>query len=394
MQPSRWFWPLALLAVVAHPITPSIAQVPLPELKESPKAKLPAYPEPADLADALQRAEKALSLAEKRGPDAQEKIDEANYYVNLAFRFDPQNTRALFYFARLNILVGRESEALAQVLQYVDSAVGQIDWEAYKLLGDLYYQGSYWAQAQQKYKWAARLNPSQGSIYIGLARCAIKRNQHAEELEEDQAVEYARQATELAPDSASAWEVYATALLSYQPRGSLVAQQRLQSAKEAADRAISLAARNAAADPINLRHLDDLKGFHDLLQLILRTMIQRDPTQASRYLDYAKSVRAEADLSWRISVFQAMTIVRTGIKATQPNPPKELLDAYGDLLTRVLKATGDARQAVSLLQRIVEIDPGDVVARQLLQAVLEDQKARLNPAVTPQPEATNQPNEP
>ena len=101
----------------------------------------------------------------------------------------------------MNRMMGRGRDAFTQIEQYIKNTVeGKTDWEAFKILGDLHYENTYYIQARQKYQRAGVLNPNEPSIYIGLARARMKLAQR------QGAIEAAKMAVTLDAMSAEAHE--------------------------------------------------------------------------------------------------------------------------------------------------------------------------------------------
>ena len=231
-----------------------------------------AYPAPADLKDALDRATEAIREAERGGPDMQAKLQEAEHYVVAALGLDAANLRADFINGRMNMLIGRSRDAFGQVSSYASSPEGAKDWEAFKILGDLLLQGTYYVQAEAKYKQALELNPNEASIYIGLAECARNRGRRLD------AITYAQQAQQLDPSSAEAYDAYAEALQ---------AQGMLEEAREAVRASIGLTQTALRDRPTDTALLSKLYTRYGSLQNILQTRVQEgkragaDPTAFS-----------------------------------------------------------------------------------------------------------------
>lgn len=314
------------------------------------------FPAPVDLKEALDLATEAVRAAEQRGPDIQDKLREAEFYVQHARLFDRVNLRADFINARMNILIGRPRDAYTQVSRYVrTSPEGASDWEAFRVLGDLLLQGRYYVQAEAKYKQALELNPNEVSIYLGLAQCSSSRARRLE------AVEYAHTAVQLDSTSPEAHDVYASALM---------AQGALEEAREAVRTSIALtqtALRDSPSDTALLRKLYTRYG---LLQTILEYLTPQaagpgnDPNvHADRTLEYVEIVLARAEIARLLAIHRLWTRLQNTIDSAESGSPPKLVYEFAEL-SMVLERYD---RAVKLLEDLLAADPTEARARELLE---------------------------
>ena len=312
------------------------------------------FEEPANLADALERSLAAVREAEEGGPQAQEKLKEARFYSQTARRLDPANAKAEYIFGRMNILIGRSRDAFSQINKYVQTPEGANDWEAFRVLGQLYFASGYYEQAQAKFARAAELNSQDEKTLLGLSKTATKLGRRL------QAVDAARIAVKQNPSSADAQVVLAEALAGV---------ELLDQAKMAVEAAIDHTLVLLRDDPGNDTLLAKLNLRHQLYQQILSALIRRDPAVAQPYLDMAQSVLAQAEVQRALTMNQVLRLLEQGITDTAPNTPAGLKYEYAGLAT----AVGRHDQAVTVLEELLEIDPTDDTARKMLDRIKAQQ---------------------
>ena len=305
---------------------------------------------PADLDEALRLALEAVRQAEKRGSDFEEKLKEANFYTQAAIQNDPGNAKARFISARLNILVGRSRDAFSQINEYVRSPEGEADpelWEAFRILGDLYFEGGYYVLAEAKYKKAERLNPTDAGIHIGLCRCALKRGRPGE------AIGFAQAAIQDDPALPEARDAYAEALFR---------NQDLDQARQAIRDAIDRTRTRLRDNPSDTALLAGLVARYQFHQQVLKAVIQRDPTAAQAYRDLAQVALEHADTRRMQVMHQVLAILEQGIAATEPNTPSALVHDYAG----VLAGLGRLDQAVAALEKQLVVDPANTTTQEML----------------------------
>jgi len=333
---------LVSFAVVATADAVGQAQSPAP-------AQEPPSFEPArDLSDALQRATAAVREAEERGPDSVAKFKEAQFYTREAFKFDPVNAKAEFISGRLNRLINRTRDAFSQVQKYVKTPEGSVDWEGFKVLGDLHYEGKYYVQADAKYRRAAQLAPGEPSVYIAWSRCNLKLAKR------ELAIRYARKAVELDPTSADPYEALAEAL---------VEDKQFDEAKAATIAAMRQTRLQLRDNPADVQLLTRLQAGHQSLQGILTSLIRKDATVGAYYVEYSNSVAEALEFNRLITLHRLQFSLEQGIVATQPNTPPQLIERYAEVSAAVMKN----KRAVEVLEKYLQAHPLDETATKAVE---------------------------
>lgn len=300
------------------------------------------------LEDLLDKAADAIDQAERRGADSQEAFAEANRLVNRILARDPANVRGGYLRGRVLILGGRLTEAMEPIQKWIQSPGGQNDWKAHKLLADLYRQGSFPTLAEARYLQAARLNPNQPSIYVGLSSVYTALGQS------DKAVQAARDAVnaDLSNDPAIRSHLV-TALL----QGG-----RIEEARREAIKVVTRTRALVQASPTNpnlLLELDERIGL--LLSVIVQQLVA-DPNQPDEYVRAAELSLDRATLAHQLAYHQALAQIDAGIVAVGSDPPPSLRYARAQLLNRI----GKPAEAVTELETILQTEPDHAKARELL----------------------------
>ena len=310
--------------------------------------------EPArNLADALERALRAVRVAEHpsvKPGDKARAMRETYFYIQEAEQFEPSNHKAEFIAGRLNRLVGRSRDAFGQVQGYVKSPEGSVDWEGFKILGDLFQEGSYYVQAATKYSRAAQLAPREASIFMSWSRCCLSQTRRAE------AITLAEQAVQLDSLSAEPHEVLADALL---------ADQKLIAAKSSIRAAIERTRLDLREDPASHALLTDARRQYQVLQKILDTILNTDPANGSVYLEFTEAALAYSEVYRRLILHELQKRLKEGILRTQPKTPPELIEKFAEISATTMRH----EQAVKVLQGYLEKNPLDETARRALRTL-------------------------
>ncbi|MCP4246931.1 MAG: tetratricopeptide repeat protein [bacterium] len=313
--------------------------------------------EPAvDLGDALAKATAAVRAAEERDTTFGDRMVEAEFYVSEVLRFDSANAQAEYLYGRMNALNGRTRDAFTQIRSFLQTPEGKNNWEAFKLLGDLHYQGKYYVQAKRKYERAIELNPDEASPYIGLCLTTQKLGRRQD------AVDAGTLAVEKDPQLAAGYEALAQAL---------TMDAQLPEARTAILKAIEISAEQLKEGLGNITLLRKLQAHYQTQQTILSATLLRDPRDGPAYREYAKSIRDRADLETKVALHHALEILKKGITATRPNIPAPLLYEYIEMLLVVDRPN----QALDLLDGLLKVRPDDTNALELRDRVLAAQAA-------------------
>jgi tetratricopeptide (TPR) repeat protein len=320
--------------------------------------------EPATNADdALKRARQAIKKAEERGTDATTQLDIAKAYLQQADRFDANDAVIEYLYARMNILVGYRREGFKKIDDYVLTAEGRNDWEAYKILGDLHLQAKYYVMAEDKYKIALRLAPNEPSIFIGLARVATKRS-----LRQD-ALEYAAKAVELNPRDAEAHEIHAAALATL---------SRFDLAKAAIQKAIDQTQSELSQDLGNRSKLDLFQKRLETLQQVLKAIIDRDPKAATAYVELHKCMNLQIQARNLADEQSSFEVLKQGVEKTRPDTPSDLMFEYALQASKF----GRTQDAITLLEDHLKDHSSDDKAKEMLEMLRVKAATPQTPAFT------------
>ena len=341
----RWVV-LAAVSVLALPVDLCPAQSSADSGPGNPPADAGAMTPEQALADAL----KLIEGAEEGGPDIAEAVKEATRLANYVLRQDPLNVRAEYVLGRVAILAGRPRDALARIEKYVNDPIGQSDWKAWKLLGDIYVV-SYPKHAESQYKRAVALKGTEPEVLIGLAKAQLARKLA------DEAVENAEKAIRYDDQSKPKYRtVLAEALL---------AAKRYDEAINAARQAVQLSEERARNSPGEEQRLAELSERYRLLGKCLDTAVTLFPEQASYVIQLSQAIQDQADLERLMAYHYALSIIKNAVEQAGQNPALELLWEQ----VRLSRMTGRDTEAVEVLNRILEAEPGNTAALEALEAL-------------------------
>lgn len=300
------------------------------------------------LDEILAKATDAIDRAERRGEDSYEALREGDRLVNSILARDPANVRGGYLRARVLILAGRPTEATQLIQKWIQSPRGQNDWKALKLLADLYRLGKFPTLAVARYLEAARLNPSEPSIYVGLASSysALGRNDKA---------------AQAAADAVNADLSNDPAIRSHLVT-SLLQGERIKEARREAVKVVTRTRALVQASPSNANLLVELDERIDVLLSIIIQQLVADPNQPDEYVRAAELSLDRATLAHQLAYHQALAHINVGISKVGGDTPPSLRYARAQLLARI----GRQAEAVTELEAILQTQPDHAKARALL----------------------------
>ena len=309
------------------------------------------------LEELVDEAKEAIITAEARGPDADDAMRRLGELLPAIRRRDPLNNDANFIDGRAKLLLGRAREAIQLIGEhYVKEGKGKNDWLAFKLLGDLYFQSKYYTMARGKYQRAVELSPREPEPYAGLARTELAlARQH-------KAVEYARRAIDRDnPGSPSERNPKYHATLAT----ALLGDRKPEEASEAVATAVELAREKARKDPTNPALLVELDSYNVLLEQIVQTIILNYPERAEEHAHLARVSQERAQITHLLSLHRILHTLEQGIEQFEPDRSEKLLLEKAKLLL----AVGNVDEAVEVLSNLLDKDPDNAEAKQLLHSV-------------------------
>ena len=369
----------------AQPPAPTTAPAPPPTTTAPAEEDTePQYTPPAGAADAVKRALDAIREVEDLGgtealsvgdPEATSKFEEARYYITEAQKLDPANAKAEYANGRMNVLINRTRDAFSQVREYLRTPEGSEDWEAYKIYGDLHFEGGYYVQAEAKYKKALQLNPGEPSVYIGLSKSTTKLGRHQE------AVDYGHKAVGLDPTSSRAYDVYASAL---------VGAKMYKQAKQPLMAALALDRNELRDDPTNLLILRRIVARSERLLNVLNFLLRSPPKSPEEYGEFAENVVTysrisvgRADVSRQITILQVLNVLESSIEQTKEQTPPQLVYEFAWMAA----LAEQPERAIEALDKLLLVNPTDAFAQQLLDAAQAGTLADMPPPTPSQPNA-------
>jgi len=346
-QRSAWSG-AAIVALMSHL---AIAQ-PAPEPPEGERISLAsAIDQDLEKAKVLVRE---LEDARERSSEWVEKFTEISKLTNMILERDSLNVKARYLQGRLAMLSGRPRDALPLIEAYTSSPVGAADWYAHKQLGDLYVV-SYPEHARAEYREAARLAPNEAEPFYGLASAEVKLERA------DDATKNAQTAIRNdKKETASYREVLADALLLY--------KDKQAEAANAAREAVAITERRIQENPGDIRLLTDLKRQYELLVKCYTRQFEFTKGDPDVLIKLVRTTQDQADLERLINYHGALLTLENA--RTIPT----LKDSIAVIIeqARLNRLLGRNQEAVELLTGVLEREPDNQEARDLLDIIAPD----------------------
>lgn len=327
--------------------------------QETPQAAAPslvAPPEPARLQagvsveSAISEAVAAIDQLDSVTDDEQrrEQLDAIEKRLTDIRTVASDSSWLLYLSGRVHAYRGRFSEAADQLRKFVETREGRNQWRAYKVLGDLFAE-TFPRLAKANYKKADALKPDEREVLVGLSACSMKLGYR------DDALDFARRA-------ASAGGTENLTAVTHLARV-LLAAKYLEEARQQAIRALELAEQALHDRPGQRRAVADVVVQLELLVAVLNRRIEETPRDAALYLRLADATERKGRIETRLARFEALAIIRRGLKNTEPNPPAFLRERWAVLLAEL-----DRReQAVASFQQLLRENPNHALARRWLE---------------------------
>ncbi len=312
--------------------------------------------------DLLNRLETEINAGTEEVTDElQALVDDANRAIEIVRTHAPTNAWLSYLLGRAYALTGRRADAADELRVFVETREGRNEWQAYRILGDLYVD-EFPRLAQANYEKANRLNPNEPSAMFGLSVCALKRGDTKE------ALRLVREAmsTEKKPTLRHVSHL----------ANVLRAAGRFTEALEETEKALRLAGtlvkeRPGAREPL----LAVDARYQQLIDLLQARVNAPTPAAAEYYVRLASAVREQGQIRAKLRLHDALRILVAGVEGTAPDTPPTLLEEYGVLLAEI----GRTKAAVTTFEQLLDTDPENAVAAEWLR------RLRPNPVVPVDP---------
>lgn len=348
-------WSLLLLPMPLA-LQHGLQEQPVRPSGESPEADT-ATASVVDIQEAIQRAIDLLDRLETEvsagtediSEELQSLVDEANQAIEIVRTHAPTNAWLSYLLGRAYALTGRRADAADELMVFVETREGRTEWQAYRILGDLFVD-EFPRLAQANYEKANRLNPNEPSATFGLSVCALKRGDTKE------AIRLVREAMSTEKKPTLRHVSHLAKVLS--------AAGRFEEALVETEKALRLAEtlvkeRPGAREPL----LAVDARYQQLIDLLQARVNAPTPAAAEDYVRLASSVREQGEIKAKLRLHDALRILLAGIERTAPNTPPTLLEEYGILLAE----TGRTKAAVKTFEQLHNIDPENAVATEWLR---------------------------
>ena len=311
---------------------------------------------------AIEATDRLQSLGGRDAPQAV--ADQVNRYIEIVQSQDPGSAWLPYLYGRAYAIIGRQGEAVDQLLQFVETREGRNEWRAYAILGDLFVD-EFPQLARGNYAKAKALNPTESSVLQGLSKCAFKLG------ETEEAISLAREAVASDQDRSVRYVAHLADLMQ--------AAGRAQEALREAETSLELAKGAVRERPGQHGPLLVVDARYKRLLDILQTLVN-DPAHQDfdDYLRVSSFIRERSQITRLLSLHEALRVLEAGVNKASPDAPSALLEQYAVTLAEVDRT--DA--AIEVFQRLLAADPDNAVAVEWL--------ARLRPA-TPDSNHNQQP---
>jgi len=280
----------------------------------------------------------------------------------------PVNAKALLGLARIYAATGRRLQAIERYKEYTASQEGKSDPKGYLELGELYLEdthprqaleGTYPRQALEstyprlamdQLARAQALNPNDPDIDMAFARAYLKdpKGGHM-----DDAMEAAKAAAKKAPEKAKYSNLLAELNL---------ARGDGEQASIDAMRAIDSTRKALHTLPDDNELLKELSRYYETYEKTLSSLLSEGKANPVVRVDLARAVQEHAVVDRTLALQRALKVLN--------NAPSESKDDTRLLeeLASVQRAMGLHKQARETCRRLLQKDPDNAVAQQILKA--------------------------
>lgn len=263
---------------------------------------------------------------------------------------DPMQPLLPMLRARSYIAGERRGDAITELRKFVESREGKNDWRAFRMLGDLFVD-EFPRQAKSSYSQARTLNPSEPSVLYGLSLAELKLG------DTDEAVR-------LGADAVSADGRKTAKYVTHLARV-YASARRWSEAEHEAQTALSLAETAARSEPGSRAAVEELEGQYRLIIDLLQSRLAQmggAPPAAEEFLRLADYVRGRTAAAERLSRFEELRIIETGIRRAGASVPLKLAERHAVLLAEI----GRTDQAITAFDNLLKIDPQNTAASEWL----------------------------
>ncbi len=332
-----------------------------PDLADKTAAQAEVSPE-----EAIRIAVGAIAQLESADEETRRALlDKISQSIAVIIRSSPDNPWLYYLQGNVYAVTGRGVEAASLLQRFVETRAGRNEWNAHRLLGDLFV-GRYPRLARASYEAAAKLKRDEPTVLIGLSKCAFSLG------DIDGAVQFARRALGASRrHNVSHGRHYASMLM---------AQESLAEAQRVAERGLDAVQGYAEERGKTRAALEAIGDQYRLLIDILSGRVQATPDAADAYVALSEYLRLQAENDAVLSLHNVLGVLQVGVDNTAPDTPVELLQPYAITLAEL----GRHEEAVAQFEAILARDAGNPIATEWV--------ARLRPGDAAQnPEPQSQP---
>lgn len=321
----------------------------------------------AEIAQVVSEANAMLEEA-RITADATEKaqlLAQAREYYGKLLHHEDAFYDAMFGLAEVARMQGSWGAARDRYNDYIATPGGENDFRAYEGLGRVYLNSRYFRQARPRFRQATQLNPASATAWEGYAKAL----RGLGEIED--AYRAAAQSMALEPNNVDGLETFADVCLATvrpQPDGQVKVghPEWLDEGLRACNRAISALRNEWERDPKVAEPLERIDKFHDtiieILQFQLRSTADFDVDHLLQLVAAWREQRRIQDL---LSHHKSHGFVLVGL-AQLPDDVRLLL-----LAAQIEQALGVEDECRKHCEKVLEQDPDNADARAIMDALPE-----------------------
>lgn len=343
----RYHFLFAVFFINAVMVTTTVAQTPTAD--DSTSARQPDRAPTSATSDmsaeaALRAARELVDRLEASGRALTESdAGRLKEYVDIIRAEAPDSPWPSYLQGRVLAMTGRHFDAITLLREFLETREGRNDWQAYRVLGDLFVR-EYPQLARSQYQSAQRLKPDEPTVLYGLSLCAYHLGNVSE-------------ATDLARRAAEADKQRSLRLLRHLVR-MLSSNGDWAEASRIAVEALHVAQEEARAEP---ELQESWQAVDAQYQLVIETFQKRLSDAAGTdedYLQLVEYIRLRADNVKRLVAYDVVAVLEKGVADSAPNTSPALREQYAVALAEA----GRREQARAEFEKVLADNPASVTA--------------------------------
>jgi tetratricopeptide (TPR) repeat protein len=269
-------------------------------------------------------------------------------FVRVA-KYEPANPEMKLGLARFHAATERNMLAIEHYNEYIKSAQGQLDSQAWLELGQVFHRSGFIGQAVTTLQKAVNMNPDNPEIHYELALTYL----------DDQRIDQARGVAQTAMQKGATKPNYHKFVNLY--ARILFSGNQFDEAEVQAIKALRLAREALVKEPESVMLLQASVGYHETLERILKAKIDAMPEEVRLRLTLARSMADKTATARLLNLHAALRVLPPLEGENRSNI--ELLELAAELQLNVHKL----EDCSATCKRLLELDADNARAREILQ---------------------------